>query len=67
MRRSPSMTPRRVASSPRPREPHDPTGRFTYWPHRIARGGDVLVPGPAWRQVQFVDVRDLGRPRDELE
>jgi 2'-hydroxyisoflavone reductase len=39
--------------------PHDPTGRFTYWPHRIARGGDVLVPGPAWRQVQFVDVRDL--------
>src|SRR6187431_3436201 len=39
--------------------PHDPTGRFTYWPHRIARGGEVLVPGPAWRQVQFVDVRDL--------
>ena len=39
--------------------PHDPTGRFTYWPHRIARGGDVLVPGPAWRHVQFVDVRDL--------
>jgi nucleoside-diphosphate-sugar epimerase len=39
--------------------PHDPTGRFTYWPHRIARGGDVLVPGPAWRQVQLVDVRDL--------
>ena len=39
--------------------PHDPTGRFTYWPHRIARGGDVLVPGPAWRPVQIVDVRDL--------
>jgi nucleoside-diphosphate-sugar epimerase len=39
--------------------PHDPTGRFTYWPHRIARGGDVLVPGPAWRAVQLVDVRDL--------
>ncbi len=39
--------------------PYDPTGRFTYWPHRIARGGDVVVPGPAWRQVQFVDVRDL--------
>jgi 2'-hydroxyisoflavone reductase len=39
--------------------PHDPTGRFTYWPHRIARGGDVLVPGPAWRSVQIVDVRDL--------
>lgn len=39
--------------------PHDPTGRFTYWPHRLARGGDVLVPGPAWRPLQLVDVRDL--------
>jgi 2'-hydroxyisoflavone reductase len=39
--------------------PHDPTGRFTYWPHRIARGGEVLVPGPPGRTVQFVDVRDL--------
>ncbi len=39
--------------------PHDPTGRFTYWPHRIARGGDVLAPGPAWRPIQLVDVRDL--------
>jgi nucleoside-diphosphate-sugar epimerase len=40
--------------------PHDPTGRFTYWPHRFARGGDVLVPGPPERRVQFVDVRDVG-------
>jgi 2'-hydroxyisoflavone reductase len=40
--------------------PHDPTGRFTYWPHRIARGGEVLAPGPPDRPVQFVDVRDLG-------
>jgi nucleoside-diphosphate-sugar epimerase len=39
---------------------HDPTGRFTYWPHRIARGGDVLAPAPPERQVQFIDVRDLG-------
>jgi 2'-hydroxyisoflavone reductase len=39
--------------------PHDPTGRFTYWPHRIARGGDVLVPGPPERESQFIDVRDL--------
>ncbi len=39
--------------------PHDPTGRFTYWPHRIARGGEVLVPGSPDRPVQFVDVRDL--------
>ncbi len=40
--------------------PHDPTGRFTYWPHRIARGGEVLVPGSPERPVQLIDVRDLG-------
>jgi 2'-hydroxyisoflavone reductase len=40
--------------------PHDPTGRFTYWPHRIARGGDVLAPEPRTARVQFIDVRDLG-------
>jgi 2'-hydroxyisoflavone reductase len=39
--------------------PDDPTGRFTYWPHRIARGGDVLAPEPRDGAVQFVDVRDL--------
>lgn len=39
--------------------PHDPTDRFTYWPRRIARGGDVLAPGPKERPVQFVDARDL--------
>jgi 2'-hydroxyisoflavone reductase len=38
---------------------HDPTGRFTYWPHRVARGGEVLAPAPPERQVQFVDVRDV--------
>jgi 2'-hydroxyisoflavone reductase len=40
--------------------PHDPTGRFTYWPHRVARGGEFVVPGPREQQVQFVDARDLG-------
>ena len=40
--------------------PHDPTGRFTYWPHRAARGGEMLAPGPPERLVQFIDVRDLG-------
>jgi nucleoside-diphosphate-sugar epimerase len=39
--------------------PHDPTGRFTYWPHRIAHGGEVLAPGSPEDPVQFVDVRDL--------
>ena len=40
--------------------PHDPTGRFTYWPHRINRGGEFVVPGPPGERVQFVDARDLG-------
>lgn len=39
--------------------PHDPTDRFTYWPTRLARGGNVLAPGAPERHVQFVDVRDL--------
>jgi 2'-hydroxyisoflavone reductase len=41
--------------------PDDYTGRFTWWVHRAARGGRVLVPESlAWR-LQFIDVRDLGR------
>lgn len=39
--------------------PRDPTDRFTYWPSRIARGGDVLAPGPQSAPVQIIDVRDL--------
>jgi 2'-hydroxyisoflavone reductase len=39
--------------------PHDPTGRFTYWPHRVARGGEVAAPAPPEDRVQFIDVRDL--------
>jgi 2'-hydroxyisoflavone reductase len=39
--------------------PHDPTDRFTYWPARVARGGEVLAPGQPDRTVQFIDVRDL--------
>lgn len=39
--------------------PYDPTDRFTYWPHRIARGGEVLAPGDPDRPVQWIDVRDL--------
>lgn len=38
--------------------PGDETDRFTYWPVRLARGGDVLVP-PAADPVQFVDARDV--------
>jgi 2'-hydroxyisoflavone reductase len=40
--------------------PHDPDGRFTYWPHRTSEGGDVLAPGPPERPAQLIDARDLG-------
>jgi len=39
--------------------PHDPTDRFTYWPARLDRGGEVLAPGPAGRPIQFIDGRDF--------
>lgn len=39
--------------------PHDPTDRFTYWPVRVAKGGDILAPAPADYPVEFTDVRDL--------
>jgi 2'-hydroxyisoflavone reductase len=39
--------------------PGDPSGRFTYWVERGARGGTVLGPGRPGRRVQFIDVRDL--------
>jgi 2'-hydroxyisoflavone reductase len=40
--------------------PRDDTDRFTYWPHRIAQGGEVLVPGDGQDPVQIIDGRDLG-------
>jgi 2'-hydroxyisoflavone reductase len=39
--------------------PHDPTGRFTWWVQRVARGGELLCPATPERRVQFIDVRDL--------
>jgi 2'-hydroxyisoflavone reductase len=41
--------------------PEDPTGRFTYWPTRLDRGGEVLVPGTSDDAVQLIDVRDLAQ------
>jgi 2'-hydroxyisoflavone reductase len=40
--------------------PGDPTDRFTYWPVRVARGGEVLAPGDGNDEAQCIDVRDLG-------
>ncbi len=39
--------------------PRDETDRFTYWPVRIDRGGEVLAPGTSSDPVQFIDARDL--------
>lgn len=39
--------------------PGDPTDRFTYWPVRVAAGGEVLAPGNPGDPIQVIDVRDL--------
>ncbi len=39
--------------------PHDQTDRFSYWPYRVAQGGEVLAPDNPDGPVQFIDVRDL--------
>ena len=39
--------------------PGDESDRFTYWPARLQRGGDVLAPGDGTDPVQYIDARDL--------
>jgi 2'-hydroxyisoflavone reductase len=39
--------------------PGDPTDRFTYWPVRIDRGGEILAPSEGDDPTQIIDVRDL--------
>lgn len=39
--------------------PDDYTWRFPWWVARIARGGEVLAPGPAEVPAQLIDVRDM--------
>jgi 2'-hydroxyisoflavone reductase len=39
--------------------PGDQTDRFTYWPLRVERGGEILAPGDGSDPVQVIDARDL--------
>jgi len=39
--------------------PGDNTDRWTYWPVRIDRGGEVLAPNSAADPIQNIDARDL--------
>ena len=39
--------------------PNDGTDRFTYWPVRVAKGGEVLAPNRPEDPFEFIDVRDL--------
>jgi nucleoside-diphosphate-sugar epimerase len=39
--------------------PGDDSFRFTYWPYRIAKGGEILAPGDGLDHVQIIDARDL--------
>ncbi|KAA2266590.1 NAD-dependent epimerase/dehydratase family protein [Solihabitans fulvus] len=41
--------------------PYENIGRLPWWLNRIARGGDVLAPGPSDLRLQYIDVRDLAR------
>jgi 2'-hydroxyisoflavone reductase len=39
--------------------PRDNSGRFTYWPWRVAQGGEILSPGDPDTEIEFIDARDL--------
>jgi 2'-hydroxyisoflavone reductase len=39
--------------------PLDASDRFTYWPVRASRGGEMLAPGTPHDPIQIIDVRDL--------
>jgi 2'-hydroxyisoflavone reductase len=39
--------------------PGDRTDRYTYWPVRTMRGGEMLWPGTPGDDIQIIDVRDF--------
>ena len=41
--------------------PYDHTGRFPWWAHRAARGGEMVVPASLARAFQAIDAREAFR------
>lgn len=41
--------------------PGDSTDRWTYWPVRVAGGGEMIAPGEASYPMEIIDARDLAR------
>lgn len=41
--------------------PGDLSDRFSYWPVRIEKGGEILAPGAPTDPVQYIDAQDLGQ------
>ena len=41
--------------------PFDGSDRFTYWVHRVGKGGQMLAPGSGSSPIQFIDIEDLAR------
>lgn len=39
--------------------PADQTDRFIYWPIRLAKGGEIMIPGKTEDPAQYIDVRDV--------
>lgn len=39
--------------------PLDGSDRFTYWPVRASKGGEMMAPGTPHDPIQIIDVRDL--------
>lgn len=41
--------------------PGDKSDRFIYWPLRLAKGGEILIPGKEDDPIQYLDVRDVAQ------
>ncbi|MFI9848164.1 NAD-dependent epimerase/dehydratase family protein [Nonomuraea sp. NPDC051941] len=39
--------------------PYEDVGRIPWWLRRLAKGGQMLAPGPADTPLQYIDARDL--------